>query len=198
VNRRSDGAIQFAIYNYTTHALLDSFAVNADGSTASNNPNPPPQSTFSLAASPASVTSNGASATSKITLSAQSGFSGSATLAASGVPSGAMASFGTSSLSSGGNTNVTLTPGTATAGTYDILVTGTHGSEVESTSVNWTIGGGTTGTCSHAMCTTGTKLVSSCDSCVTQICNKDSWCCTHSWDSACVAEVGTICGESCP
>ncbi len=198
VRRRSDGAVQFTFYNYQTHAVLDSFAVNADGSAASNAPAPPPQSTFSLAATPASVTSNGASATSTITLTAQSGFTGSATLAASGVPSGALASFGTSALSSGGNTNVTLSPGTASAGTYSILVTGTDGAETESTSVSWTIAGGGTGTCSHAICTTGIKLVSSCDSCVTQVCNKDSWCCTHSWDSACVAEVGTICGESCP
>lgn len=36
VSRRSDGAIQFTISNYATHAVIDSFAVNADGSAASS------------------------------------------------------------------------------------------------------------------------------------------------------------------
>jgi hypothetical protein len=201
VRQRTDGAVQFTFYNYKTHAVLDTFAVNADGSSASNTPPPPPQSTFTLAASPASVTSNGATATSTIALTALTGFSGTATLAASGLPAGAMASFASSHLGSGQSTALSLSPGVATAGTYSVLVSGTDGSETETATVNWTIaggGGGGGGSCSHALCTTGTKLTSSCDSCAAQICTKDSWCCTHSWDSACVAEVSTICGQSCP
>jgi hypothetical protein len=109
-----------------------------------------------------------------------------------------MASFGTSSLSGGHYTHLTLSPGAATAGTYNILVSGTDGSETETTTVTWTIAGGTSGTCAHPVCSTGGKLTSSCDSCVTQVCGKDSYCCSTGWDSTCVAEVGTICGESCP
>ncbi|MGC4123279.1 MAG: lamin tail domain-containing protein [Myxococcales bacterium] len=53
------------------------------------------------------------------------------------------------------------------------------------------------GTCAHPTCSTGTKLVSGCDACVTKICAADSYCCSTSWDSTCVKEVATICGQSC-
>jgi hypothetical protein len=52
-------------------------------------------------------------------------------------------------------------------------------------------------TCSHDICLEGGPLVNGCDPCVTQICALDSWCCTNSWDSLCVDEVGTICGIAC-
>ncbi len=52
-------------------------------------------------------------------------------------------------------------------------------------------------TCSHDKCTSGGKLVSSCDSCVSQVCAQDSFCCSNSWDSICVGEVGSICGQTC-
>lgn len=54
------------------------------------------------------------------------------------------------------------------------------------------------GNCSHAICTTGTKLVSSCDPCATKICAADSYCCSTKWDSVCVGEVKSICGQTCP
>jgi hypothetical protein len=57
--------------------------------------------------------------------------------------------------------------------------------------------GGGGGGCSHPICSTGSKLVASCDPCATQVCAKDSYCCNTSWDSTCVKEVGSICGESC-
>jgi len=52
-------------------------------------------------------------------------------------------------------------------------------------------------TCAHSICTTGGKLASGCDPCVTSICAADSFCCVTSWDSICVGEVSSICGESC-
>jgi hypothetical protein len=58
-------------------------------------------------------------------------------------------------------------------------------------------GGGGGGTCAHSICSTGTKLTSSCDSCAADICSQDSYCCTTKWDSQCVSEVSSICGESC-
>ncbi len=258
VSQRSDGAIQFTISNYMTHAMIDSFAVNADGSTATNNPPPPPppSGTFTLGASPSSVTSNGMPATSTIALTPTSGFSGSAKLTATGVPSGAQATFGVTQLGANQSTTLTLSPGTAAPGTYGIGVSGTIGSEVETSTISWTVasatscshdkcssggklvsscdpcvsqicavdsfccatswnsqcisevasvcgqntcsmGGGGTNTCSHAYCSTGSALTNSCASCVTKICSSDSFCCSHSWDSTCVAEVGTICGETC-
>jgi len=53
------------------------------------------------------------------------------------------------------------------------------------------------GSCSHPECNTGTKLKSGCDACVTKICGQDSFCCNTKWDSICVGEVGSICGEAC-
>jgi|GEM_PF-3013111 len=61
-----------------------------------------------------------------------------------------------------------------------------------------TDGGGTdAGTCSHSDCTTGAKLVKTCDPCVTKICTADSFCCNSSWDSICVGEVKSVCGLTC-
>jgi len=56
-------------------------------------------------------------------------------------------------------------------------------------------GGGST--CSHSECSTGAKLVKTCDACVTKICTADSFCCNSTWDSICVSEVGSICGQTC-
>ncbi len=53
-------------------------------------------------------------------------------------------------------------------------------------------------TCAHALCTAGGNLTSGCDPCVTQICAVDSYCCSTAWDSICVGEVGSVCGNSCP
>jgi hypothetical protein len=52
-------------------------------------------------------------------------------------------------------------------------------------------------TCSHSKCTTGKKLAKKCDPCVTQICTRDSYCCNNQWDSICVGEVASICGQTC-
>ncbi len=57
-------------------------------------------------------------------------------------------------------------------------------------------GGGST--CTHAICSSGAKLTASCDSCATAVCARDSYCCRTAWDSICVNEVRTICGQTCP
>jgi hypothetical protein len=248
VSQRSDGTIQFTFYNYKTHAVLDKFAVNADGSPASQNP---PPGTFTLGASPSTVTSSGTAATSTIALTALSGFSGTATMSISGLPSGAQGTLATTQLGAGGSTTLTMSPGTASPGSYGINIAGVRGSETEAVGLTWTIAATTCAhdlctsgvklnascdpcasmvcahdsyccttawnsicvgevasvcgqntcsggsSCAHDMCSTGGKLASGCDSCVTQICAKDSFCCTTNWDAACVAEVGTICGDTC-
>ena len=198
VTRRTDGALQLTFYRYDNHTVIDSFAVNADGSTATGTPPPPPpppSATFSLAASPSAVTSNGASASSTIALTALSGFSGNATLSVTGVPAGGLASFGASQLGAGQSTALSLSPGSAAAGTYAITVGGTDGSETETTSLAWTIAAASS--CAHDLCASGASLSSSCDPCVASICSQDSYCCTTSWSSICVAEVGSICGQTC-
>jgi hypothetical protein len=58
-------------------------------------------------------------------------------------------------------------------------------------------GGGGGSSCAHDICTSGGKLASSCDGCVTQICADDPYCCSTGWDSQCVSEVSSICKKSC-
>ncbi len=93
---------------------------------------------FSLSASPNSVSvAAGNSATSNITITPSSGFGGTVTLSASGLPSGTSASFGTPS---GGVSVLTLsTTSSASNGTYPITVTGKSGSLSSSTTVTLVI-----------------------------------------------------------
>jgi hypothetical protein len=67
---------------------------------------------------------------------AQNGFSGSVTLSASGLPSGASASFSPTSISgSGSSTMAVTTSGSTPAGTYTLTITGASGSLSHKTSV---------------------------------------------------------------
>ncbi len=97
---------------------------------------------FALSASPGSVSvAQGASGTSTITSSISGGFNSSVALSASGVPSGASASFSPTSIAAPGSGSSTLTinAGTAAAGTYTVTVTGTGGSLTRTTTVSLTI-----------------------------------------------------------
>lgn len=47
--------------------------------------------------------------------------------------------------------------------------------------------------CAHATSVTGTALQHSCSQCVADVCNRDPFCCTTSWDNTCVSEA-RICG----
>ena len=51
--------------------------------------------------------------------------------------------------------------------------------------------------CAHPKCATGGALNAACDPCVAQICAVDSFCCNNSWDSICVGEVSSVCGQQC-
>jgi hypothetical protein len=74
--------------------------------------------------------------------------------------------------------------------------TGTGSGAGGSTGSSGGTGGSTGGSCSHSDCSSGTKLVASCDPCVQEICASDSYCCATKWDSQCVSEVSSICGKS--
>jgi subtilase family serine protease len=94
---------------------------------------------FTLSASPSSLTiAQGSSGSSTITVTDLGGFSGSVTLAASGLPSGVTASFGTNPTT---NTSVlTLTASsTATTGSSTVTITGTSGSLSATTSIALTV-----------------------------------------------------------
>jgi len=60
-----------------------------------------------------------------------------------------------------------------------------------------------TGQCAHSQCAEGGTLAAGCDdppvspSCVSQVCQADSYCCQTAWDSVCVGEVASVCGYNC-
>jgi subtilase family serine protease len=95
---------------------------------------------FTLASSPSSltITQGGSGRTSTITLANLGGFSGSVTLAASGLPSGVTATFSTNPTTS--TSTLTLTASsTATTGTATVTITGTSGSLTAITTVSLTV-----------------------------------------------------------
>jgi hypothetical protein len=99
----------------------------------------PGASTFTLSAAPSSVTvAAGATGASTITAAPQDGFSGTVTLAASGLPTGVTASF--SALSSAHTSTLTFTAAASTTlGAATVTVTGASGTTVVKTTVALTI-----------------------------------------------------------
>lgn len=51
--------------------------------------------------------------------------------------------------------------------------------------------------CAHDVCDAGVPLDPACDTCASDICTTDPFCCTVFWDRTCVDEADTICGKSC-
>ena len=94
---------------------------------------------FTLSDSPGSLSiAQGASGTSTVTVNPANGFSGSVTLAASGLPSGVTASFGTNPAT--GSSVLTLkASSSATAGSSTVTITGTSGSLTASTTIALTV-----------------------------------------------------------
>src|ERR1700677_3202496 len=94
---------------------------------------------FTLSDSPSSLSiTQGSSGTSTITVTDVNGFTGSVTLAASGLPSGITAAFGTNPTT--GSSVLTLTASsTATTGTSTVTITGTSGSLTATTTVALTV-----------------------------------------------------------
>ncbi|MGA2652416.1 MAG: choice-of-anchor D domain-containing protein [Terracidiphilus sp.] len=94
---------------------------------------------FTLSDSPGSLSiAQGASGASTITVNPANGFTGSVTLAASGLPSGVTASFGTNPTT--GSSVLTLTASSsATAGSSTVTITGTSGSLSASTTLALTV-----------------------------------------------------------
>jgi hypothetical protein len=92
---------------------------------------PPAQADFSLAVSPASLnlTVGGAGQPVQVTATALNGFSGTASVALSGLPAGVTANPASLSVTPGTPQSVTLTAGnTAQAGSANVVFTGTSGS----------------------------------------------------------------------
>ena len=54
-------------------------------------------------------------------------------------------------------------------------------------------------TCDRSTCEVGPPLDAGCDACIADICAVDPYCCGTWWDSICVGEVVTVCGDYvCP
>ena len=93
---------------------------------------------FVLSSSSTSLTTYpGAPAATSITVNGASGFSGSVTLAATGVPSGMTASFNPNPTT--GTSVLTATDSSAIPGTYSLTITGSSGSLTASTNVSVTV-----------------------------------------------------------
>ncbi|WP_256177021.1 exo-alpha-sialidase [Kitasatospora aureofaciens] len=116
-----------------TYTLYDDVAIT--GGTAAND--------FSINDSPASATVNaGGSASSTISTAVTAGSAQSVALSASGLPSGATASFNPASVTAGGSSTLTVTTASSTpSGTYPITVTGTGTSATHTTGFSLTVNG---------------------------------------------------------
>jgi Abnormal spindle-like microcephaly-assoc'd, ASPM-SPD-2-Hydin len=96
---------------------------------------------FSLSALPSSLTiAQGSNGSSTISVALQNGFTGSVSLAASGLPSGVTASFGTNPITGTSGSTLTLTASSAaTTGTSTVTITGTSGTRSHTTTVALTV-----------------------------------------------------------
>ena len=119
--------------NFNWHTRVGSFKFAGCGGTATND--------FSISASPASGSvAAGSSTTSTISTAVTSGAAQTVSLSASGLPSGATASFSPASVTAGGSSTMTIaTSSTTPAGTYSVTVTGTGTSATHSTTYSLTV-----------------------------------------------------------
>ena len=105
---------------------------------------------FSLSSSASSLTMPQSGGGSAIITSSLSGiFDSSISFSASGLPSGATASFAPNSIAApgSGSTTLTISVGAATpVGTYSVLVSGSGGGQTHSVSINLTVNSGGSGT----------------------------------------------------
>jgi len=120
-------------FNWQTQVAT--YKLSGCGATATND--------FSISASPSSVSVvQGGTGTSTISTALTTGSAQTISLSASGLPSGATASFNPASVNSGGSSTLTFTVGASTAtGSYPITVTGTGtgASATHATSVTLTV-----------------------------------------------------------
>jgi regulation of enolase protein 1 (concanavalin A-like superfamily) len=104
-----------------------------------NWPGSTPQPSFSLSASPTSLTFfQGASASTTITINALNGFNSAVNLAVAGLPNGVSAVFGTNPATTASLLTLSAT-GTAAIGTSTVTVTGTSGSLTSTATITLTV-----------------------------------------------------------
>jgi hypothetical protein len=104
--------------------------------------NPSTSPDFTISASPGSVSAaQGGSANTTVSTTVSGGFNSAVSLSASGLPSGATATFTPTSIAApgSGSSTLKLSAGTAAAGTYTVTVTGSGGGKTHSTTVSFTV-----------------------------------------------------------
>ena len=117
-------------FNWATR--IGSFKFPGCGGTTTND--------FSISASPSTLSMNtGGSGSTTVSTAVTSGSAQTVSLSISGVPSGATASFNPTSVTAGGSSTLTVSAGTAAAGSYTLTITGTGASATHATSVSLTI-----------------------------------------------------------
>jgi len=99
-----------------------------------------PQPNFTLSAAPSTLSvAQGSSSTSTITVNPNNGFTGSVTLAASGLPSGVTAGFATNPTTGTSVLTLTASGSAATGGPTTVTITGTSGALTHTTSVSLSV-----------------------------------------------------------
>ncbi|GGM01719.1 S8 family peptidase [Micromonospora yangpuensis] len=108
-----------------------------------NGSTPPPADDFSVSVSPTSgSTTPGGSVTATVATATTNGSAQSVSLSASGLPSGATASFSPASVTSGGSSTLTVATSAGTpAGSYPVTVTGTGASATRTATFTLTVTG---------------------------------------------------------
>jgi hypothetical protein len=101
----------------------------------------PPTNDFSISASPSTITvAQGQGASTSVSTAVTNGSAQSVSLSAGGLPSGATASFNPTTVTSGGNSTLTITTSATTpAAISTITITGTGASATHSTTVGLTV-----------------------------------------------------------
>ncbi|RLK24419.1 subtilisin family serine protease [Micromonospora sp. M71_S20] len=115
-----------------------------------NGDTPPPTDDFSVSVSPTSgSTAPGGSVTATVGTATTNGSAQSVSLSASGLPSGATASFSPATVTSGGSSTLTISTSASTPpGTYTVTVTGTAASGSKTATYSLTVTGTGGGSCS--------------------------------------------------
>jgi hypothetical protein len=104
--------------------------------------NPSTSPDFTISASPGSVSAvQGGSVNTTVSTAVSGGFNSAVSLSASGLPTGATATFTPTSIAApgSGSSTLKLSAGTAAAGTYTVTVTGTGGGKTHTTTVSFTV-----------------------------------------------------------
>ena len=126
-------------FNFTVQAT-DSSSGTPEVATKACTITVAPQPDFALIASPANLTLfPGSTGIVTLSLAAMNGFSGQVALSVSRAPTGAQLSLQPTSISGTQTSRLSVNAGSAAAGTYSIVVTGTAGGLTHSTSVTLTI-----------------------------------------------------------